>query len=78
MFINDEKILNEARRGRNIGTFQFNSIGMTKILKRIWPDSIDDIIAANALYRPGPLDAGEHEAFIWRKRNDKLKITENE
>src|SRR5699024_6019463 len=38
-----------------IGTFQFESAGMRKYLKRLKPSSLDDLIAMNALYRPGPM-----------------------
>lgn len=44
------------QRGDTNGTFQFESIGMQKYLKDLKPDKFDDLIAMNALYRPGPLE----------------------
>ncbi|GGA97173.1 DNA polymerase III subunit alpha [Puia dinghuensis] len=43
------------QRGETIGTFQFESPGMQKYLKDLKPDKFDDLIAMNALYRPGPI-----------------------
>jgi len=45
-------------RGETIGLFQVESGGMTDLLRRIQPDSFRDIVAANALFRPGPMDWG--------------------
>ncbi|MGM9805053.1 MAG: DNA polymerase III subunit alpha [Candidatus Aphodosoma sp.] len=42
--------------GRTIGTFQFESPGMQKYLKELQPSTFEDLIAMNALYRPGPMD----------------------
>ena len=42
--------------GRTIGTFQFESAGMQKYLKELKPSTFEDLIAMNALYRPGPMD----------------------
>src|SRR5699024_7453953 len=43
------------QKGNTIGTFQFESDGMRKYLKQLKPSSLDDLIAMNALYRPGPM-----------------------
>ena len=42
--------------GRTIGTFQFESAGMQKYLRELQPGTFEDLIAMNALYRPGPMD----------------------
>ncbi len=42
--------------GRTIGTFQFESAGMQKYLRELKPSTFEDLIAMNALYRPGPMD----------------------
>ena len=42
--------------GRTIGTFQFESVGMQKYLRELQPSVFEDLIAMNALYRPGPMD----------------------
>ncbi|MBK6274941.1 MAG: hypothetical protein IPF58_09665 [Saprospirales bacterium] len=59
------------QRGDTIGTFQFESAGMQKYLRDLKPDKFDDLIAMNALYRPGPIDY--IPKFINRK-NGKEKI----
>ncbi len=51
--------------GHTVGTFQFESPGMQKYLKELHPDCIGDIVAMNALYRPGPMDY--IPSFIARK-----------
>ena len=58
--------------GRTIGTFQFESAGMQKYLRELHPTVFEDLIAMNALYRPGPMDYIPQ--FIERKR-DPSKIT---
>lgn len=57
--------------GRTIGTFQFESAGMQKYLRELHPTVFEDLIAMNALYRPGPMDYIPD--FIARKR-DPAKI----
>ena len=49
------KHLNYTSTGETIGTFQFESPGMQKYLRDLKPDKFDDLIAMNALYRPGPM-----------------------
>jgi len=63
------KLLQEADTN---GVFQLESSGMQAMLKRLGPTCFDDIIAAVALYRPGPLDSGMTDQFIKRKRDSKL------
>jgi DNA polymerase-3 subunit alpha len=55
------------QRGDTAGVFQFESNGIREMLKRMRPTCLDDLIAANALYRPGPLDGGLVDAYINRK-----------
>ncbi len=52
----DKKTFKMLTDGRSTGVFQFESIGMKSALKKLMPDSLDDIIALGALYRPGPMD----------------------
>ncbi|MDG2199787.1 MAG: DNA polymerase III subunit alpha [Phycisphaerales bacterium] len=56
MTYEDQRVLELFRRGDTSGIFQFESGGMRKLLREIQPDRIQDIIAANALFRPGPMD----------------------
>src|SRR5690349_20301494 len=55
-------------RGDSFGVFQLESGGMRDILHRLRPDRFEDLVAINALYRPGPLQTGMVEMFINRKR----------
>lgn len=55
------------------GIFQFESNGMKEYLKKLKPNSINDLIAMNALYRPGALVAGTVDSFI-RRKNGEEKI----
>lgn len=54
--LTDEKTYQLYQRGETNATFQFESAGMQKHLKELKPDKFDDLIAMNALYRPGPMD----------------------
>jgi DNA polymerase-3 subunit alpha len=54
--LDDEKTLELFQRGDTVGIFQFESVGMRTYLKELKPTSIEDLIAMNALYRPGPMD----------------------
>ncbi|MFT3679366.1 MAG: DNA polymerase III subunit alpha [Ferruginibacter sp.] len=53
--LDDEKTYQLYQRGDTNGTFQFESAGMQKYLRELKPDKFDDLIAMNALYRPGPM-----------------------
>ncbi|HEY1628612.1 MAG TPA: DNA polymerase III subunit alpha, partial [Tepidisphaeraceae bacterium] len=52
----DKKVLDLFCRGETRGIFQFESGGMTDLLMKMQPDRLEDLIAANALYRPGPME----------------------
>ncbi|MEE4176901.1 MAG: DNA polymerase III subunit alpha [Bacteroides sp.] len=54
--LDDEKTYALYQRGDTIGTFQFESGGMREYLKELKPTNIEDLIAMNALYRPGPME----------------------
>ena len=54
--INDELTYKLFGEGRTVGTFQFESAGMQKYLRELQPTTFEDLIAMNALYRPGPMD----------------------
>jgi DNA polymerase-3 subunit alpha len=53
---NDEKTFEVFKQGNTVGIFQFESFGMRKYLRELKPSSLEDLIAMNALYRPGPMD----------------------
>ncbi len=69
--IDDAKTYELYQQGRTIGTFQFESAGMQKYLRELHPTVFEDLIAMNALYRPGPMDY--IPSFIARK-NGKEEI----
>lgn len=61
-------------RGDTLGVFQLDSGGMRELLKRMAPTEFSDIVAALALYRPGPMGVGAHWSYADRK-NGREKIT---
>ena len=66
--IDDAKTYELYQQGRTVGTFQFESQGMQKYLRELKPTVFEDLIAMNALYRPGPM--GYIPQFIRRKHGD--------
>ena len=54
--------------GQTFGIFQFESSGMRELLRKARPERLDDLIALNALYRPGPLKSGMVDDYIARKQ----------
>ena len=65
--LDDYKTYQLFAEGRTLGIFQFESSGMREVLRKAKPQRIDDLIALNALYRPGPLRGGVIDDFIARK-----------
>jgi DNA polymerase-3 subunit alpha len=63
----DPRVYELLRHGRTAGVFQFESPLATDTLRAMKCDRFDDLVASNALLRPGPLDAGMHTVFIKRK-----------
>ena len=69
--IDDPEVYAMLSRGDTIGIFQLESSGMRDLLRRIAPERFEDIVAINALYRPGPLSSEMVDLFIKRKRGQK-------
>ncbi|HEX7025025.1 MAG TPA: DNA polymerase III subunit alpha, partial [Gemmatimonadales bacterium] len=65
--LDDPSVYALLRQGRTAGVFQFESPLATETLRAMKCDRFDDLVASNALLRPGPLDAGMHTVFIRRK-----------
>ena len=65
--LEDPKVYQLLRQGRTGGVFQFESALATETLRNMKCDRFDDLVASNALLRPGPLDTGMHLVFIRRK-----------
>lgn len=74
MNTNDKKVFDLFSSGDLVGVFQFDSHGIRDLCKQIKFTSINDIIAINAIYRPGPLKSGMGKLFVERK-NDSSKMT---
>lgn len=68
--LDDPETYRQLRAGRTAGVFQFESALATDMLKSMRCDRFDDLVASNALMRPGPLDAGMHRVYIARKRGE--------
>ena len=67
-----QKYINFGQRERLCGIFQFESAGMTRFMKELKPDSLEDIIAGVSLYRPGPMD--QIPRYIHNKLNPEHAI----
>jgi DNA polymerase-3 subunit alpha len=71
--LDDEAVLKNFAAGLTTGVFQFESAGMRKLLRELGADgciSFDDITAATALYRPGPMESGMMESYYLRKQGN--------
>jgi DNA polymerase III alpha subunit len=66
----DDLTADMVQNGRTIGCFQIESPGMRATLKEVNARSVDDIMVALALYRPGPLTGGLKDAFVQRHRGE--------
>ncbi|HEX2927606.1 MAG TPA: DNA polymerase III subunit alpha, partial [Ruminiclostridium sp.] len=65
----DKEVYKMISEGKTAGVFQLESAGMTQFFKELQPNSLEDIIAGNALYRPGPMD--QIPRYIRNKNNPK-------
>ncbi len=72
--LDDEKALKLFADGMLNAVFQFESSGMVEICRKLKPESLEDLSALNALYRPGPLDGGMVDDYIER-RHGRRKVT---
>ncbi len=68
--LDDPETYRMLRAGKTAGVFQFESPLATDMLRSIRADCFDDLVASNALMRPGPLDAGMHKVYMRRKRGE--------
>ena len=77
--LDDAKTLKLFERGDTFGVFQFESSGMQRMLQEVRPDRFDDLVALNALYRPGPMDyiptfkRGKHDPGSVKYLDERLK-----
>ncbi|MEO9020315.1 MAG: DNA polymerase III subunit alpha, partial [Gemmatimonadaceae bacterium] len=68
--LDDDETYAMLRLGKTAGVFQFESPLATELLRSLRCDRFNDLVASNALMRPGPLDAGMHKVYIRRKRGE--------
>jgi DNA polymerase-3 subunit alpha len=68
--LDDEATYRMLRAGRTAGVFQFESPLATDMVRGMRADRFDDLVASNALMRPGPLDAGMHKVYQRRKKGE--------
>jgi DNA polymerase III subunit alpha len=68
--MDDAKTYELLRSGRTTAVFQLESRGMKDLIRRLQPDRFEDIVAINALFRPGPLQSGMVDDFISRKHGE--------
>ncbi|KEI44450.1 DNA polymerase III subunit alpha [Saccharopolyspora rectivirgula] len=69
--LDDEKTYELLARGESLGVFQLEGGGMRELLKRMQPTEFADIVACNALYRPGPMEVNAHFDYADRKNGKK-------
>ena len=69
--LDDARTYKVFQEGAAFGIFQFESSGMRELLRKAKPDRLEDLIALNALYRPGPLKSGMVDDYIARKQGVK-------
>ena len=74
----DEKTYDLLRAGRTVGVFQLESEGMRDLLKNLKPTAFHDVVAVNALYRPGPLGSGMVTTFVECKHGRKEIVYDHE
>ncbi len=67
--LDDAKTFEMISKGQTLGMFQVSSDGMAQMVKEMGASEFEDIVAAVALYRPGPMDAGMDQVYI-RRKND--------
>lgn len=72
--LDDPEVYELLSKGDTIGVFQLESSGLRAVLKELKPQTFEDIIAINALYRPGPLGSGMIEDFI-KRRHGEVEVT---
>ncbi len=65
--LDDPKVFDLLSSGATVAVFQFESSGMREYLRKLKPDRFEDLIAMNALYRPGPLGSGMVDDYIERR-----------
>ncbi len=74
--LDDPKTFQVFQEAQTFGIFQFESSGMRDILRKARPQRLDDLIAMNALYRPGPLRSGMVDDYIARKQGKTAVVYE--
>lgn len=71
LYIEDKEVFRFFQNGWNGDVFHFGSRGLTKYCRQLQPETIHDLIAGIALYRPGAMESNFHNEYIYRKNGDK-------
>lgn len=74
---NDQKVFDKFAKGDTQGVFQFNSIGLMDTLKEMPVNNFEDLVALNALYRPGGMRSGICGQYIERVKGEKYDLVGN-
>lgn len=69
-YLNDPKVFEVVKAGNTQGIFQMSGDGITKFIKRMQPDNINDMIALVAIFRPGTLESGAAENYVMAKKGE--------
>lgn len=72
--LDDEKVYQYFKKGKMFGIFQFDGMAMMAVCKQVKPDNFHELIAVNALSRPGPLHSGGTNDYIERKNGRKSVV----
>jgi DNA polymerase-3 subunit alpha len=72
--LDDSETFDMLSTGQTVGVFQLESSGMRDLVRKMRPERIEDVIAVNALFRPGPLRSGMVDDFVKRKHG-RQKVT---
>ncbi|MCY3884829.1 MAG: DNA polymerase III subunit alpha, partial [Gammaproteobacteria bacterium] len=70
--LDDEMVFEMLREAKTVGIFQLESRGMRRVLKDLRPDSLEDLTALLALFRPGPIQSGVVDLFVRRKHGKEM------
>ncbi len=74
LHVDDPKAFEILGQGKTAGIFQFEGSGVTEVLVKLKPEKFEDLIAVNALYRPGPLSSGMVDDFIGGRHGTKEPV----
>ena len=72
--VDDDETYTALRRGQSLGCFQLESSGMRRVLRRLAPERLEDLVHLLSLYRPGPWESGMVDTFIARRHGQETGV----